>query len=185
MAGQYESRSEAPLESRTAVGAVSVVGVGPLARELRPLVYRLYDVVRRHSPDLGVTLTQGSVLSVLVHDGPQTMSALAAREGVRQPSMTNVVSRLERAGYVRRRPAEHDRRMVVVTATDKARTDLARVVVAREEFLRKRLTRLGPGDREAVESALPALARLVAADPIPTGSVSTDAANAGPVSADQ
>ncbi len=170
MAGQYEARIEAPPESRT------VVGVGPLARELRPLVYRLYDVVRRHTPDLGVTLTQGSVLSVLVHDGPQTMSSLAAREGVRQPSMTNVVSRLERAGYVRRRPAEHDRRMVVVTATDKARTDLARVVVAREEFLRERLTRLGPDEREAVESALPALARLVAADPIATGPVNTDQA---------
>lgn len=174
MPGQFESHSEAPPEARTAVGAVSAVGVGPLARELRPLVYRLYDVVRRHSPDFGVTLTQGSVLSVLVHDGPHTMSALAAREGVRQPSMTNIVSRLERAGYVRRRPSEHDRRMVVVSATEKARTDLARVVVAREEFLRERLTRLGPGDREAVRSALPALARLVAADPIAAGPVNAD-----------
>ncbi|SDT17817.1 MarR family winged helix-turn-helix transcriptional regulator [Actinopolymorpha singaporensis] len=173
MAGQYESRSEASSGSHPAAGAVGAVGVGPLARELRPLVYRLYDVVRRHSPDLGVTLTQGSVLSVLVHDGPQTMSVLAAREGVRQPSMTNVVSRLERAGYVRRRPAEHDRRMVVVSATDKARTDLARVVVAREEFLRERLTRLGPGDRQAVESALPALARLVA-DPVAADPVAAD-----------
>lgn len=138
--------------------------VGTLARQMRPLVFRLYDLVRRHSPQLGLSLAQGSILSVLVHDGPQRMSILAAREGVRLPSMTSAVARLERAGYVRREADPADRRVVVVSATDKATVDLSRIIVAREEFLRERLARLSAADREAIERALPALDRLVASE---------------------
>ncbi|MGW5365396.1 MarR family winged helix-turn-helix transcriptional regulator [Actinopolymorpha pittospori] len=138
--------------------------VSPLARQMRPLVYRLYDLVRRHSPRLDLTLTQGSVLNVLVHEGPQRMSTLATREGVRLPSMTNVVSRLERAGYVRRVPDPADRRAVIVSATEQARAVISRIQRAREEFLDERLARLSDADRDAIDRALPALDRLVAAD---------------------
>lgn len=129
---------------------------------MRPLVFRLYDVVRRHSPRLGLTLTQGSVLSLLVREGPQRTSALAAREGVRVPTMTNVVSRLERAGYVTRGADPEDGRVVVVAATAQAHADVARVIEAREEFLRARLAGLSVADREAIERALPALTRMLA-----------------------
>jgi DNA-binding MarR family transcriptional regulator len=138
--------------------------VSPLARQMRPLVYRLYDLVRRHSPRLDLTLTQGAVLSVLVHEGPQRMSTLATREGVRLPSMTNVVSRLEHGGYVRRVPDPADGRAVIVSATEQARAVISRIQRAREEFLDERLARLSDADRDTIDRALPALDRLVAAD---------------------
>lgn len=138
--------------------------VSPLARQMRPLVYRLYDLVRRHSPRLDLTLAQGSVLNVLVDEGPQRMSSLAAREGVRLPSMTNVVSRLERSGHVRRVPDLDDRRAVIVSTTEQAHTVISRIQRACEEFLDERLARLSDADRDAIDRALPALARLVAVD---------------------
>ncbi|NIH77730.1 MarR family winged helix-turn-helix transcriptional regulator [Amycolatopsis viridis] len=139
-------------------------GVAELARELRPLVFRLYYVVRRLTPQHRLTLTQGSVLSELVHGGPRRMSVLAELEGVRQPSMTDLVRRLERLGLVSRRSDPDDKRAVLIEATEAGTRYVTELVVAREEFLRERLTALDPADRDAIDAALPALRRLI--DPV-------------------
>ena len=134
---------------------------GELAHELRPLVFRLYYVVRRLTPQHQLTLTQGSVLNELVKGGPRRMSALAELEGVRQPSMTEIVRRLTRLGLVTRTPDPADRRAQLVTATEDGKRYLTELIEAREEFLRERLTELDPDEREAIAVALPALRRLV------------------------
>ncbi|GAB3578497.1 MarR family transcriptional regulator [Amycolatopsis endophytica] len=139
-------------------------GVAELAHELRPLVFRLYYVVRRLTPQHQLSLTQGSVLSELALHGPRRMSALAELEGVRQPSMTDLVRRLERLGLVSRRPDPDDRRAVLIEATEAGVRYVEELVVAREEFLRERLTALDPADRDAIDAALPALRRLI--DPV-------------------
>ncbi|HEV7981063.1 MarR family winged helix-turn-helix transcriptional regulator [Amycolatopsis sp.] len=138
-----------------------ISGVAELAHQLRPLVFRLYYVVRRETPQHQLTLTQGSVLKELVTDGPRRMSALAEIEGVRMPSMTDVVSRLERLGLVSRAPDPADRRAVLVAVTPEGRRFYDELVVAREEFLRERLLTLDEGDRAAIEAALPALRKLL------------------------
>lgn len=136
-------------------------GVAELAHELRPLVFRLYYVVRRLTPQHRLSLTQGSVLGELVTGGPRRMSVLAELEGVRQPSMTDLVRRLERLGLVTRAADPEDRRAVLITATEAGRQYVEELVVAREEFLRERLTALDPAERRAIEAALPALRRLI------------------------
>jgi DNA-binding MarR family transcriptional regulator len=136
-------------------------GVAELAHELRPLVFRLYYVVRRLTPQHRLTLTQGSVLGELVLNGPRRMSTLAELEGVRQPSMTDLVRRLARLGLVTRAPDPDDRRAVLIAATEAGTQYIEELVLAREEFLRERLAALDPADRVAIEAALPALRRLV------------------------
>ncbi|WP_328605430.1 MarR family transcriptional regulator [Amycolatopsis sp. NBC_00345] len=131
-----------------------------LARRLRPVVFRLYYLVRRETPQV-LTLTQGSVLAELVGGGPSRMSRLARLEGVRMPSMTDVVGRLERLGMVSRRPDPDDGRAVLAEATDEGRRFYAELVAAREEQLRERLLGLDDADRAAIEAALPALTKLI------------------------
>jgi len=53
----------------------------------------------------------------LDQNGPHRLSELAVREGVSQPAMTSLVSRLERDGYAKRRPDPADARVVVVHLT--------------------------------------------------------------------
>jgi DNA-binding MarR family transcriptional regulator len=132
-----------------------------LVRELRPLIFRLYYVVRRQTPQLQLTLTQGSVLAGLVRNGPTRMSALADLESVRVPSMTELVARMERLGLVCRESDPDDRRAVLVHVTDEGRRFHDDLIAAREEFLRDRLDALSPTDRDAINSALPALQRLL------------------------
>lgn len=136
-------------------------GVADLAHELRPLVFRLYYMVRRLTPQHRLTLTQGSVLSELVHGGPRRMSTLAEFESVRQSSMTALVDRLERLGLVTRTRDPEDRRAVLIRATRKGRQYVNELVLTREEFLRERPVALEPAERAAIEAALPALQKLV------------------------
>ncbi|TVT22742.1 MarR family transcriptional regulator [Amycolatopsis rhizosphaerae] len=118
-------------------------------------------MVRRLTPQHQLTLTQGSVLGELVRNGPRRMSVLAELEGVRQPSMTDLVRRLTRLGLVTRRMDPEDRRAVLIEATEAGRRYIEELVLAREEFLRERLSAMGPAERAAIEAALPALRQLV------------------------
>jgi DNA-binding MarR family transcriptional regulator len=138
--------------------------VAELAHRLRPLVFRLYYVVRRETPQVQLTLTQGSVLTELVKRGPRRMSALAELEGVRMPSMTDVVSRLGRLGLVSKAPDPADGRAVLVEVTSQGREFYDELIVLREEFLRARLSLLDDADRAAIDAALPALHRLLELD---------------------
>jgi MarR family transcriptional regulator for hemolysin len=56
-----------------------------------------------------------------------TQAALAAELGVEAPTVARLLSRLEAAGYVERRPAAGDRRLKVVHLTARARAEAARI----------------------------------------------------------
>jgi DNA-binding MarR family transcriptional regulator len=55
-------------------------------------------------------------LNVLEQDGPMSPSTLARRTGLHPATMTGVLDRLERAGWVERERSADDRRAVVVRA---------------------------------------------------------------------
>ncbi|MGW4482543.1 MarR family winged helix-turn-helix transcriptional regulator [Amycolatopsis sp. NPDC004368] len=135
-------------------------GIVDLAHRLWPVVFRLYYLVRRETSQT-LTPTQGSVLSELVRVGPGRMSRLAQLEGVRMPSMTDVVGRLERLGLVVRRPDPDDGRAVLVEATREGERFYAELVAGREAQMRERLLQLTDEERAAIDAALPALGKLI------------------------
>lgn len=88
------------------------------ARRLAAALLRLMVFVARSGTgirDLGPTASM-TLLTLEVH-GPQRVTELASAEGVTQPSMSGIVSSLERAGLVERRRDPHDRRVVLVDIT--------------------------------------------------------------------
>lgn len=114
----------------------------------------------RSTADRGFSLTTASTLATLDRDGSQRLSDLAVREGVTQPSMTALVTRLERDGLATRGDDPTDRRAVVVTITDAGRDVLHARRTRRATRLAALLDHLGPEDRAAVEAAAGALSRL-------------------------
>lgn len=54
---------------------------------------------------------------VLATHGVVFQSDIRARLGIAACTMTIMMQRLERRGFIERRPAEHDRRLIVVTIT--------------------------------------------------------------------
>ncbi|WP_086818650.1 MarR family winged helix-turn-helix transcriptional regulator [Allokutzneria sp. NRRL B-24872] len=135
-----------------------------LARALRPLVFRLYSVVRRQTPQESLSLTQSSVLGMLSRR-PYRMSALAEQEGVRLPSMTELVGRLERMGLVERERDSEDGRVTTVNITPAGQRLSDELTAARERFFAERLSALDQEDLTKINAALPALYRLVVQPP--------------------
>jgi len=120
-------------------------------------------MVRRLATAGDLGLTAVLVVARLATDGPQRLTDLAISEGMSQPGMTQLVTRLERDGLVSRTASAGDRRGVLVAVTDAGGDLVARRRVQRSAALDDLLGRLEPGDQAAIAAALPALTRLVEA----------------------
>ena len=120
----------------------------------------LFQLLRRLTPADGIGLTAASTLRRLARDGDHRLSELAGAERVTQPAMTQLVSRLERDGLVRRRAHPGDGRVVIVTLSDAGRAVLDRRHDARVAHLEELLSGLTAADRAAIVAALPAFDRL-------------------------
>jgi DNA-binding MarR family transcriptional regulator len=68
---------------------------------------------------LGIHLTDGRLLDVLQMAGRMSAGELARAGHLSPAAVTAALDRLERAGYVRRVPDEHDRRRVLVEITER------------------------------------------------------------------
>src|SRR5580704_7578679 len=81
----------------------------------RALFGLMTAAVRSQPRDM--SLTSLSTLATLELTGPRRVTDLAASEGVTQPSMTALVTALERTGLVKRCSDPFDRRVALVTLT--------------------------------------------------------------------
>jgi DNA-binding MarR family transcriptional regulator len=131
-----------------------------LAGALSTDLERIVGLFRSLSPASGLSMTAAATLASLERLGPQRLTLLAAREGVTQPAMTQLISRLEDAGLVRREASAEDGRVVLVVITDEGRATLARRRAGRTERLAGILAQLDPEHRAALVGALPALDAL-------------------------
>jgi DNA-binding MarR family transcriptional regulator len=135
-----------------------------LAAELEDRIGALWMCLMREVPG-GLSRTAGSVLALLVREGPQRVTALAAREHVAQPSMSVLAQRLEKRGLVQRTEDPDDRRACRVAITDAGRDLLRQRAEQRTGWLQARLDRLSPGERDAIRTALRHLDTLLEPDP--------------------
>ncbi len=143
--------------------------VGGAAAGLAAVFERLLPLMRQISTAGDLSMPAASVLARLVREGPGRLTELAVQQGVSQPAMTQLVSRLERGGLVRRTIGTDDRRVVVVEVTSAGRklADLRRA--QRAAVLGDLLDRLNSADRAAIGAALPALTRLACLAPAAPG----------------
>ena len=135
---------------------------------LRLVVGRLARQLRRHAVG-GLTASQYSALATVERAGPIRLAALAEREGVSAPTLSRIVARLERDGYVERRGDPADGRSSLMAATAPGRAALRKIRRERTALLARGLASLGDDERRAVAAALPALERLADAVRDPAG----------------
>ncbi|MGH2928394.1 MAG: MarR family winged helix-turn-helix transcriptional regulator, partial [Solirubrobacteraceae bacterium] len=97
-------------------------------------------ILRR--PSSGLSLTASGTLSLLGRVGPLRITELAGRMRVSQPSMTELVIRLERTRLVRRTRDREDGRVVLVELTEPGRALRDTVRGERATYLAGLLARL-------------------------------------------
>ncbi|GAA3784885.1 MarR family transcriptional regulator [Streptomyces chiangmaiensis] len=138
--------------------------LGGSGEELVVAFEQVVRYVRQVSTAGGLSTAASSALGRLGREGPQRLTELARAEGVSQPGMTQLVTRMERDGLVRRIASTDDRRGVLVESTDAGVELVSRRRAERAEALRQLMGRLDPQERSAVVIALPALARVIQAE---------------------
>jgi DNA-binding MarR family transcriptional regulator len=131
-----------------------------LAAGLAAGLERAFRLFRSLSQPSELSMTAATTLSTLERNGPSRLTMLAAREGVTQPAMTQLITRLADAGLVCRDADLADGRVVQVSITDAGRALLARRRAGRTEKLAVILDQLSPEHRAALAAALPALDAL-------------------------
>ena len=100
-----------------------------LSRTAGDLLDLVVLVIRGVSGNRDLSLTAVATLGSLDRQGPQRITTLAAEEGVSQPSMTQLVQRLEQRGLVARGADPADGRAALVRLTEEGHTAL----IARRE----------------------------------------------------
>ncbi len=118
---------------------------------------RLIGLFRWLSPPSGLSLTAAATLATLERSGPCRLTSLAAREGVTQPSMTQLVARLQESGLVDRAADPADGRVVQVRITDEGQAMLAGRRAMRAQRIAVLLARLSPAEQAALTAALPVI----------------------------
>ncbi|MFI2642300.1 MarR family winged helix-turn-helix transcriptional regulator [Streptomyces sp. NPDC018610] len=142
-------------------GAPGACAGASTPEELMTAVEQLVRHVRHSATAGGLSTAASSALARLGREGPQRLTELARAEGVSQPGMTQLVTRLERAGLVRRTADHSDGRGVLVRVTDTGLEVFHRRRAERAEALGRLVDELTEPERLAVRTALPALARAV------------------------
>ena len=104
-------------------GAGLAAAVVNAARSMR-------TVLSRNLLATGLYAGQDGVILALSDEGGLTAGALAARLGVKAPTMTRTIGRLEAQGFVERRPDETDGRLTVVHLTEAGRASVGRITEA-------------------------------------------------------
>ena len=127
--------------------------------EIGEAVYALATELVRQMPR-DMSLTSVATLSTLVRRGPRRITELAASEGVAQPSMTALVTALEREGLVERGPDPRDRRAALVTVTDRGREYVANRRRVGSRLVSSTLDELSESERAALADAVDALRRV-------------------------
>ncbi|WP_420451890.1 MarR family winged helix-turn-helix transcriptional regulator [Ilumatobacter sp.] len=114
----------------------------------------LRDAFDARLAELGLNLTQASLLGYVDEFGSSTQKRLGDRLGIGRAAIGSVVDRLERLGLVERHPDPGDRRVWLVDVTDAGR-EIARRVTEIDEILRGELRHgIGREERQALSWVL-------------------------------
>ncbi|WP_211882152.1 MarR family winged helix-turn-helix transcriptional regulator [Pseudarthrobacter albicanus] len=107
-------------DGSSATGSVPV----PASAAGGPISHAIFRLARLHRMlagqllrEVGLHPTQELVMMQLWDRGAQRQTDLARFLGSDAATMTRTVRRLENAGFVRRRPCEHDKRVTIVEPT--------------------------------------------------------------------
>jgi len=125
-----------------------------LAELLHSTAIRLLRTVRRVDKSSGLTAPRLSALSVIVFNGPIALGGLAEAEQVRPPTMTRIVSALEKEQLIVKTQDPGDGRGVRIAATTKGKRVLIRGRARRVQFLTQQIRRLKKAEQENLSAAV-------------------------------
>jgi DNA-binding MarR family transcriptional regulator len=153
------------------------------ANRLHSIAIHLLRGLQDEDAASGLSRARLSALSVVAFAGPLRASRLAKLEGVRAPTMTQLVRGLEESGLIRRRPDPDDARASLLSATPDGLRLLREARERRLLAVERRLSALTQPERDLVEEAARILAGIYLPNgppPLPDGPLSVEVHQGSP-----
>lgn len=134
-----------------------------LATGLRTQVSRLGKLLRKETRnDQQLSITERTTLSLIYDHGELLPGELAAMEKVTTQAMSQVLSRLEELGLVKRTPGAEDRRKVIVTLTETGKKGVRQRAGEKEEWLTRSIAqKLNDREKKVLGEAIEVLIKLI------------------------
>ena len=132
-----------------------------VADRLHSAAIHLLRQLRKEDDASGLSAPRLSALSVVVFGGPLTLGQLAAAEQVKPPTMTRIVTGLEKDGLVQRVGDDRDRRLTRIQATARGHKVLAAGRARRIEKLAAAVRRLGGAELAELTRGVQLLEEIV------------------------
>jgi len=143
--------------------AAPVISAESIADQLHSAAIHLLRTLRKEDDASGLSAPRLSALSVVVFGGPLTLGQLAGAEQVRPPTMTRIVTGLEKEGLVKRIGDARDHRLTKIEATPKGRRVLAAGRARRVMVLTAAVNALEPSQLAELERAVHLITDVIAA----------------------
>ena len=111
--------------------------------------------------DLGFTLPQLSVISILEKYGEQKVSELSLKMGLSDSTVSGILDRLEQKNIIKRRRTKDDRRVVKISLTKKSKEFCNDFRQKREEYFTQLLKKLSEQEIKDIIKGLEILNRVL------------------------
>ncbi|HKR08005.1 MAG TPA: MarR family transcriptional regulator [Gemmatimonadaceae bacterium] len=134
-----------------------------LADQLHSAAIHLLRQLRKEDDASGLSAPRLSALSVVVFGGPVTLGQLARAEQVRPPTMTKIVTGLEKEGLVARKPDANDGRLTRIVATPKGQRILLEGRARRVRSLTQAVEQLNDAELARLDRGIQVFRKLIAA----------------------
>ena len=136
--------------------------VASLADQLHSAAIHLLRTLRKEDDASGLSAPRLSALSVVVFGGPVTLGQLARAEQVRPPTMTRIVTALEKAGLVRKMGVARDHRLTKIEATARGQRVLAEGRARRVRMLASSMEALDKSELAELRRGIQLFSEIVA-----------------------
>ena len=128
---------------------------------LRRIFQAVNEYTREAERATGLTAHQLWALKILANAAPMRVSDLARAMHLRPPTVVGILDRLEAKQLIQRSAAKHDRRVVELNPTPKAREIVAGAPEVAQDMLQKGLLELTDEQLECVEEGMKLMVRLL------------------------
>jgi DNA-binding MarR family transcriptional regulator len=108
---------------------------GFLMAKIRQVGGRISErILKKH--DVEINSAQGRIMFALWQNDGISINELAKKTQLKKSTLTSMLDRLERMGYIRRQRSKKDRRKILIKRTEKDRTMEKKYVEVSEEMTR-------------------------------------------------
>lgn len=112
-----------------------------LISEIRTTITRLVKKLRKHTvTGMELSLTERSVMGLLKEEKEMLPNELAAREKIRNQSMSQILNHLDELGYINRRISKEDKRKSLISLSAKGIMAIEKLRNEKDTWLHEAVT---------------------------------------------